>query len=107
MSNCLSKIKNLVTLEIFFADRVALKNPDSVEVSQHVILDALDYHLKKTRPREPFAFPHFILCLAELRTLVHTHAKAEEKMTLEWSDIKYPPLLLEMWSTNTDTHQPD
>ncbi len=84
---------------------MALKDPDSVEVSQHVLLDALQHHLRKTRPDQPHAFAHFILCLMELRTLVYTHAKAEEKMTLEWSDIKYPPLLLEMWSTNTDTQQ--
>ena len=88
-------------------DRVALKNPDAVEISQHVILDALEHHLQKTRPNAPHAFANFILCLMELRTLVHAHAKAEEKMTLEWSDIKYPPLLMEMWNTNTDNPQPD
>ncbi len=86
---------------------MVLKKPDQVEVSQHVLLDALEYHLQKTRPAQPYAFAHFILCLMELRTLVHTHAKAEEKMTLEWSDIKYPPLLLEMWSTDTNSPQPD
>ena len=78
-----------------------------MEISQHVILDALEHHLQKTRPNEPHAFANFILCLMELRTLVHAHAKAEEKMTLEWSDIKYPPLLMEMWNTNTDNPQPD
>ena len=91
----------------FTSDRVALKNPEAVEISQHVILDALEHHLQKTRPNEHHAFANFILCLMELRTLVHTHAKAEEKMTLEWSDIKYPPLLMEMWNTNTDNPQPD
>ena len=83
-----------------------LKDPDNVEVSQRVLLDALEHHIRKTRGGAKHVLPKMILALMELRTLVHKHAKAEEKMTLEWSDIKYPPLLLEMWSTPEDGGDP-
>ena len=82
------------------SDRCVLQEAGKVETSQWLMVEALDYLLKKNHPEEKCMLAKCISILTELRTVSALHAEEEEKFSMDWSDkIEFPPLFYEIWST--------
>ncbi|KAK2149497.1 hypothetical protein LSH36_449g02001 [Paralvinella palmiformis] len=86
-------------MSILSGDRCSQEKSSFVEQCQAEMVQCMAYKLRQTHPRRRHMLPRVISLLTDLRTLSELHRKQEEKIGMEWSsDIKFPPLLYEIFS---------
>ncbi|XP_068133081.1 bile acid receptor [Hyperolius riggenbachi] len=85
----------LTAVVILTPDRQYLKDRESVEKLQEVLLHILEKLCKQHHPNNPQQFARLLGRLTELRTFSHHH----NDMVMSWkvSDHKFTPLLCEIW----------
>ncbi|XP_013414361.1 peroxisome proliferator-activated receptor gamma isoform X5 [Lingula anatina] len=86
----------LASVNILFQDRCELENPAQVEKIQLKMIEALQYSFKVHHPNDKILLAKVIVRLMDLRVLSEWNRKVIESIQLDWPDIEFPPLLLEI-----------
>ena len=85
-----------------FADISLVRNVELIEKSQALILECLLYLFQKYHSNDRLRFAQFMSCLLLARTIKEHHVRAEESFASEWgTQVDFPPLLYEIWSSWT------
>ncbi|XP_013414359.1 retinoic acid receptor beta isoform X3 [Lingula anatina] len=86
----------VAVIAIVSPDRCELENPAQVEKIQLKMIEALQYSFKVHHPNDKILLAKVIVRLMDLRVLSEWNRKVIESIQLDWPDIEFPPLLLEI-----------
>jgi len=78
-------------------DRCDLQDGSRVEENQAQVIEALQYHISKTREDGQRAIARILAAIAEMRTPSHLHGKVKARLK-DTLDTKLPPLIYEICS---------